>query len=165
MSYHIISYHISFHIMLLSISSTCSIDKHFSWWRTRYMIVCGDIYMAYMACRICIPHSAESSVCGLIATGRPNIAEFKCLFALRLNALSKNSRVADDLANLSLMLHIRVSESRQHCFRWWLVAYLVSSHYRNQCWVIFNWTRRNKIQWNFDKNTVYYSRKIILKYR
>ena len=25
------------------------------------------------------------------------------------------------------------------------------SHYRNQCWNIFIWTLRNKLQWNFDR--------------
>ena len=41
-----------------------------------------------------------------------------------------------------------VSELRQHCFRWWLVAYSAPSHYLNQCWGIVNWTLRNKLQWN-----------------
>ena len=27
------------------------------------------------------------------------------------------------------------------------------SHYLNQCWVIVNWTLRNKLQWNSDQNT------------
>ena len=26
-------------------------------------------------------------------------------------------------------------------------------HYLNQCWGIVNWTLRNKLQWNFNKNT------------
>ena len=29
----------------------------------------------------------------------------------------------------------------------------VPSHYLNQCWFIINWTRRNKLQWNFNQNT------------
>ena len=33
-------------------------------------------------------------------------------------------------------LHICVSESGQHWFRWWLLAYSVPSHYLNQCWSI-----------------------------
>ena len=41
----------------------------------------------------------------------------------------------------------------QHWFRWWLVAYSAPSHYINQCWVIVNCTLRNKLQWNFNKNT------------
>ena len=38
------------------------------------------------------------------------------------------------------------------CFRWWLVAYSAPSHYIKQCWVIVNWTLRNKLQWNFNHN-------------
>ena len=26
-------------------------------------------------------------------------------------------------------------------------------HYRNQCWVIVNWTLRSKLQWSFNQNT------------
>ena len=52
------------------------------------------------------------------------------------------------------VLHI-CSESGQHWFRQWLVAYSVPGHYLNQCWVIVNWTIRNKIQWNFNQNIKY----------
>ena len=34
----------------------------------------------------------------------------------------------------------------------WLAAYSAPSHYLNQCWVIVNWTRRNKIQWNSNQS-------------
>ena len=34
-----------------------------------------------------------------------------------------------------------------------LVAYSAPSHYLNQCWVIFNWTPRNKIKSNSNQNT------------
>ena len=44
-------------------------------------------------------------------------------------------------------------ESVQHCFRYWFVAYSAPSHYLNQCWVIVNWTLRNKLQLNIDQNT------------
>ena len=27
------------------------------------------------------------------------------------------------------------------------------SHYLNQCWIIANWTLRNKFQWNFNRNS------------
>ena len=32
-------------------------------------------------------------------------------------------------------------------------AYLAPSHYLNQCWVIVNWSLRNKLQWNLNWNT------------
>ena len=50
------------------------------------------------------------------------------------------------------MPHICVSESGQHWFRQWLVAYWAPSHYLNQCWVIVNENLRNKVQWNFNQN-------------
>ena len=45
--------------------------------------------------------------------------------------------------------HICVSESGQHWFSKCIVAYSVPSHYLNLCWVIANWTLRNKVQWSF----------------
>ena len=57
------------------------------------------------------------------------------------------------LTHLSLVPHICVNELGQHQFRKWLVAYPAPSHYLNQCWVIDNWTLRNKPQWNSNQNT------------
>ena len=56
------------------------------------------------------------------------------------------------LTHFPLVPHIWVSELGQHWFRWRLVAYSVASHYLIQCWVIVNWTLRNKLQWNFNQN-------------
>ena len=55
-------------------------------------------------------------------------------------------------SHLPLVPHTCFNESGQRCFRWWLVAYSAPGHYLNQCWVIINWTLRNKLQWNFDQN-------------
>ena len=44
-------------------------------------------------------------------------------------------------------------ETIQHCFRQWLVAWPAPSHYLNQCWDVVNWTLRNKLQWNFHRNS------------
>ena len=44
-------------------------------------------------------------------------------------------------------------QSGQHWFRWWLVAYSAPSHSLNQCWLIVNWTLRNKLRWNSNQNT------------
>ena len=57
------------------------------------------------------------------------------------------------LTHLPLVPHICVSESGQHWFRWWLVAYSAPSQYLNQCWIVVNCTIRNKFQWNFNQNT------------
>ena len=43
--------------------------------------------------------------------------------------------------------------TNHHWFREWLVAWLVPSHYLNQWWNIVNRTLRNKLQWNFNKNS------------
>ena len=51
------------------------------------------------------------------------------------------------------MPHICVSQSDQHWFRKWLVAYSTPSHYLIQCCVIVNWTLRDKLKWDFDQNT------------
>ena len=48
--------------------------------------------------------------------------------------------------------HICVRETGRQWFRYWLVACFAPSHYLNQCWVIFKWTLRNKLQWNFNEN-------------
>ena len=44
-------------------------------------------------------------------------------------------------------------KTSQHCFRQWLVAWPAPSHYLNQYWDIVNWTLRNKLQWNFNRNS------------
>ena len=43
--------------------------------------------------------------------------------------------------HLPLVPHICVSESGQHCFGWWLIAYSVPGLCLGQCWVIVNWNR------------------------
>ena len=40
-----------------------------------------------------------------------------------------------------------------------LIAYSAPSHYLNQCWIIVNWTLRNKLQWHFNQNTKLYIHK------
>ena len=37
------------------------------------------------------------------------------------------------------------------------------SHYLNQCWIIVNWTLRNKLLWNFNQNTKLFIPKMHLK--
>ena len=70
------------------------------------------------------------------------------------------------LTHLPVVPHICVNESGQHWFRSWLVAYSAPSHYLNQCWVIDNWTLRNKPQWHFNqKYKTLQSRKCICNYR
>ena len=43
--------------------------------------------------------------------------------------------------------------SNHHWLRQWLVAWSAPSHYQNQCWNIVNKTLRNKLQWNFNRNS------------
>ena len=42
---------------------------------------------------------------------------------------------------------------KHHWFISWLVAWTAASHYLNQCWNIVNWILRNKLQWNFNRNS------------
>ena len=51
------------------------------------------------------------------------------------------------------MLYICIIELGHHWFRKWLVSYSAPSHYLNQCWIIANFTLRNKLQWNVNQNT------------
>ena len=44
-------------------------------------------------------------------------------------------------------------QTNHHWFRLWLVAWSASSHYLNQCWNVVNWTLRNNLQWNFNRNS------------
>ena len=59
-------------------------------------------------------------------------------------------------SSLPLARNICVSESGQHCSRYWLVAYSAPSHYLNQYWVIVNWTLKNKLQWNFSNKSNFF---------
>ena len=43
--------------------------------------------------------------------------------------------------------------TNHHWFRWWLVTWPAPNHYLNQCWNIVNWTIRNKLQWNLNRNS------------
>ena len=47
------------------------------------------------------------------------------------------------LTHRGRVTHIRVSK----------VTRSVPSHYLNQCWNIVNWTLRNKLQWNLNRNS------------
>ena len=50
-----------------------------------------------------------------------------------------------------IVRNLCLSESDQHWFRKWLVAYSAPSHYPNQSWVIVNWALTNKIQSNLNQ--------------
>ena len=52
-----------------------------------------------------------------------------------------------------LVLHICIAELGQPWFRLWFGACSAPSHYLNQCWLIVNWTLRNKLQWNLNQIT------------
>ena len=39
-----------------------------------------------------------------------------------------------------------------HQPRLFFLAWSAPSHYLNPCWNTVNWTLRNKLQWNFDRN-------------
>ena len=43
--------------------------------------------------------------------------------------------------------------TNHHWLRKWLVAWPTPTHYLDQCWDIVNWTLRNKLQWNLNRNS------------
>ena len=51
------------------------------------------------------------------------------------------------------MTHICVSKQTSIGSDRWLVAWPEPSHYLNQCWNIVDWTLRNKLQWNLNRNS------------
>ena len=63
------------------------------------------------------------------------------------------------LCTLSSVNSLRPSDAymrqltHHHWFRYWLVAWPAPSHYLNQCWIIVNWTLRNKLLWNLNRNS------------
>ena len=100
-------------------------------------------------------------------TQRPNICDDKydfqcelyiyecfCIFLIRIAEYFYST-------HLPQVPHFRVSESGQHWFRYWLVAFLAPSHYLNQCWVIVRWILRNKLQCNWNWNTKCFIQKSI----
>ena len=58
------------------------------------------------------------------------------------------------LTHWGRVTHICVGKLGHHCFRQWLGACSAPSHYLNQCWNIVNWTLRNKLQWNLNRNSI-----------
>ena len=68
------------------------------------------------------------------------------------------------LTHWGRVTHICIGNLGRHWLRLWLVACLAPSHYLNQCWNIVNWTLRNKLQWNFNRNSQHFhSRKFVSK--
>ena len=51
------------------------------------------------------------------------------------------------------VMHLCLCKLNIILFQIWLVAWSTPSHYLNQCWNIANWTLRNKLQWNLNRNS------------
>ena len=95
---------------------------------TEHMICCKDIHFCYCAmywnmCRT----NVHTNVMGEYI----NVA-ILCRFTLLGGILTHSGRVT----------HICVSK----------LSWSAPSHYLKQCWNIVNWTLRNKLQWNFNRN-------------
>ena len=68
------------------------------------------------------------------------------------------SQKASDAENLSMPWCMTSLSSWTHCGRVVHICvskltWSVPSHYLKQCWNIVNWTPRNKLQWNFHRNS------------
>ena len=88
--------------------------------------------------------SATGNSCYHISTS--HALNISCSFDPSVCLIESRCMVTS-LTHLPLVPHICVSGSVQHWFRQRLVAYSAPSHYLNQCWIIVNWTLRNKVQW------------------
>ena len=73
--------------------------------------------------------------------------------------LRKISSLPLDINSSPLVPNICTSVLGQHCFRQWLVACSVPSHYLNQCWFVVNWMFRNNFQWKFIRNPYIFIKK------
>ena len=67
---------------------------------------------------------------------------------------NQNKEWTVSLTHWGPMTHICISKLVPHWLRLWLVAWLMPSHYLNQCWLIVDWTLGNKFQWNVNQNTI-----------
>ena len=56
---------------------------------------------------------------------------------------------------ITLLYHItiKVWDEIAYPLQHFNFAYSTLRHYLTQCWVIIDWTLRNKLQWNFNQNT------------
>ena len=77
---------------------------------------------------------------------------FRCLTKNLVSWREKKMAVLSNLTHFPLVPHICVTESGQHWFKLWLIAYSGPNHYLNQCWIIVNLTLSNKLQRNFYQN-------------
>ena len=124
---------------------------HFShvWhWRSNPIMLCGLVDFRFFFVRMHIFFSAL--ICPILGSHHGCLGN--CTYIVIMDWLSRNrNEKLRKLIHLPLVPHICISKSGQHWFRHWLVAYSAPSHYLNQCWIIVNWTLRNKLLWNFIK--------------
>ena len=91
-------------------------------------------------------------------TAFPFIGNMDFLRAARFNSFTPFANVSHHKTFQLYFKSLRLSdaymhqETNHHWFRQWLVAWLVPSHYLNQCWNIVNWTLENKLQWHLNPN-------------
>ena len=75
------------------------------------------------------------------------------LVMLNIHAWVKSYFSHGSLTHWDRVTHICVRNLNHHWFRQWLVAWPAPSHYLDQWWNIVNWTLRNKLQWNLNRNS------------
>ena len=94
---------------------------------------------------ICVSESGQHCFgWWLVAYSAPGLCLGQCWVAVNWNRL----QFLFCFNHLLLLSHIGVSESGQHWFGWWLVAYSAPGHCSGQWWVTVNWM----LQWNFNLN-------------
>ena len=113
-------------------------------WNRLQFVFCFDHLL--LVSHICVSESGQHC-CGwwLVAYSVPGLCLGQCWFIVNWNRL----QFVFCFNHLLLVSHICVSESGQHWFGWWLIAYSAPGHCSGQCWAIVNW---NMLQWNFFLN-------------
>ena len=64
------------------------------------------------------------------------------------------------ITHYCLMMSCGVTNLDCYWFRKWLGTCSVPSHHLNQCWLMNNWTHRNKLQWNLNQNTFFFQENV-----
>ena len=143
------------------------------WWMTQQMSFCFQwpqetnhkmmpITVLWCVIRHCHKYSEKQNGC------RCNIwhiwkRKWMDLWNKWINGIALSQKIAFLVFSFTLLTAENVSKQGQHCYRLWLVACLVPSHYLNQWCYILNWILGNTFQMNLRQNTTRLCKKINFK--
>ena len=107
-------------------------------------------------------NASEIVVCqdvGHFVQGEMSYNTALCVFVIDIISFVYIKLQYFPLPHWGRVTHICVSKTDNYWFWWKLVTWLAASHHLNQCWLIVNWTLKNKFQWNLNKNSSIFVRK------